>query len=70
MVPVPAIVFYIATVALILVCAFIATLLFYLIRAARIATEFASFLEIEMRRFSRNFSRLRRVASFASSLFE
>lgn len=66
---VPTSVFYIATIALVIVCAFIAAFLFYLIRAARVAANFASFLEIEGRRLSRRVSRLRRALALAATLF-
>lgn len=69
MVLVPTVVFYIATIALVVVCAFIAALLFYLIRAARIAADFASFLEVEARRVSRSVSRVRRAIALVGALF-
>ena len=70
MLEVPALVFYIATAALVIVCLFIAVFLFYLIRAARLALSFAAFLEVEGRRLEGAVRRLRRAFAIASALFE
>lgn len=70
MLEIPAIVFYLATIALIVVCAFIIVLLFYLIKAARVVLSVAEFLEEETRRVRGGFEYVRRALfALASALF-
>ena len=69
MLGVPAIAFYVATIAMVVVCIFIAVLLFYLIKAARIAITFSEFIETEGRRLYDRSRRIRRAFDIASALF-
>lgn len=61
MLEVPTFVFYVGTVAMVVVCGFLAVFLFYLIKAARIALALASFLEEEGRKISSKIHRWRRA---------
>jgi energy-converting hydrogenase Eha subunit H len=69
MLEIPAIVFYAATVAMIVVATFIAVLLFYLIRAARVVLSIAEFVEDETRRVRGGLREIRRAFALASALF-
>ncbi|MDE1944388.1 MAG: hypothetical protein KGI78_04425 [Patescibacteria group bacterium] len=66
---VPAALVYVATAALVVVCALAAVLLFYLIRLAKTVSELASRLDWEGRRLSHGFARVRRAVQLALASF-
>ena len=69
MLEVPAVAFYIATGALVVVSLFIIVFLFYLIRAARAALSFAAFLEVEGRRVGGTLRKVRRAFALGAALW-
>ena len=69
MLEIPDIIFYAATIAMIVVSAFILVLLFYLIKAARVVLSVAEFLEDESRRLRGGLEYVRRAFALASALF-
>jgi hypothetical protein len=70
MAEIPVIVFYIATVALVIVALFILVLLFFLIQAARMALALAKRLEAEVGRWRDRFRFLERIAGTVGALFD
>jgi hypothetical protein len=70
MAEIPAVVFYVATIALVIVAAFILVLLFFLIQAARMALALTRRIEAEIGRWRDRFRLLERIAGAVGVLFD
>jgi hypothetical protein len=65
MIDMPSFVVFIGTAALVVVCALLAALLFYLILLARAARAFLAYAEAQARRVKRRFDAVRELFAFA-----
>ncbi len=69
MLEVPAIIFYVGTIAMVIVSGLLIVFLFYLIQAARIVLRIVTFLEQEGRRMSGKLEDFRRMIRLVTTFF-